>query len=122
MNLVGLGLLVGGVLVLNQFRSGLIDLRIQSMQTQGEIIAIAIAEAAGAGPAATRYDPVRANLVLRRLAQPTGVRAQIYDRAGRLTGDTRVLLPGSSPIETQLLPPPERSARTHMAGADRSHL
>ncbi len=113
LNLVGLGLLVGGVLVLNQFRSGLIDLRIQSMQTQGEIIAIAIAEAAGAGPSATQYDPVRANLVLRRLAQPTGVRAQIYDRAGRLTGDTRVLLPSSSPIETQeLLPPnvePERS-------------
>jgi len=112
-NLVGLGLLVGGVLVLNQFRSGLIDLRIQSMQTQGEIIAIAIAEAAGAGPSATRYDPVRANLVLRRLSQPTGVRAQIYDRAGRLTGDTRVLLPGSSPIETQeLLPPDVKPERT----------
>lgn len=108
-NLVGLGLLVGGVLVLNQFRSGLIDLRIQSMQTQGEIIAIAIAEAAGAGPSATRFDPVRANLVLRRLSQPTGVRAQIYDRAGRLTGDTRVLLPGSAPIETQALPPPDVS-------------
>jgi len=107
-NLVGLAFLVVGVLVLNQFRSGLIDLRAQSMQTQGEIIAIAIAEAAGAGPSATRFDPVRANLVLRRLSQPTGVRAQIYDRAGRLTGDTRVLLPNASPIETQALTPPDQ--------------
>ena len=93
-NLIGLGLLVAGVLYLNQFRSGLIDQRTQSLQTQGEIIAVAIAESAGVGPSGTRFDPARANDVLKRLVQPTGVRAQIYDRSGRLTGDTRTLLRG----------------------------
>ena len=105
-NLIGLGLLVAGVLYLNQFRSGLIDQRTQSLQTQGEIIAAAIAESAGVGPSGTRFDPVRANIVLTRLVQPTGVRAQIFDRSGKLTGDTRNLLRGASRIETLALPPP----------------
>ncbi len=105
-NLIGLGLLVAGVLYLNQFRSGLIEMRTQSLETQGEIIAAAVAEASGTGPNGTRFDPVRANVVLRRLVQPTGVRAQIFDRAGRLTGDTRSLLRGAGQIETLPLPPP----------------
>lgn len=109
-NLIGLGLLVAGVLYLNQFRSGLIDQRTQALQTQGQIIAVAIAEAAGSGPGGTRFDPVRANVVLKRLVNATGVRAQIYDRGGRLTGDTRNLLPGSGRIETLPLPPPGQSA------------
>ena len=109
-NLIGLGLLVAGVLYLNQFRSGLIDQRTQALQTQGQIIAVAIAEAAGSGPDGTKFDPVRANVVLKRLVNATGVRAQIYDRGGRLTGDTRNLLPGSSRIETLPLPPPGQSA------------
>ena len=105
-NLIGLGLLVAGVLYLNQFRTGLIDQRTQALETQGKIIAVAIAEAAGSGPGGTKFDPVRANIVLKRLVNGTGVRAQIYDRAGRLTGDTRNLLPGSGRIETLPLPPP----------------
>lgn len=105
-NLIGLGLLVAGVLYLNQFRSGLIDQRTQSLQTQGEIIAVAIAENAGVGPSGTRFDPVRANEVLKRLVEPTGVRAQVYDRSGRLTGDTRDLLRGPGKVETLPLPPP----------------
>lgn len=119
-NLIGLGLLVVGVLVLNTFRSGLIEQRAQSLQTQGEIIAVAVAEAAGIGPSGTRFDPVRANLVLKRLVEPTGVRAQIYDRAGRLTGDTRTLLLGSGRIETQPLPPPgERGDEDLLVTAER---
>ena len=105
-NLIGLGLLVTGVLILNSFRDGLIEQRAESLQTQGEIIAVAVAEAAGTGPSGTRFDPVRANEVLKRLVEPTGLRAQIFDRAGRLTGDTRALLPGSGRIEVLPLPPP----------------
>ncbi len=110
LNLIGLGLLVAGVLYLNQFRSGLIDQSTQNLQTQGEIIAAAVAEAAAIGPSGTRFDPVRANEVLRRLVQPSGARAQIYDRAGRLTGDTRNLLRGAGKVETRPLPPPGESA------------
>lgn len=112
-NLIGLGLLVVGVLYLNSFRSGLIDQRIASLHTQGEIIAIAIAEASAVQPGEEGgaddpmyMDPVRANLVLLRLAQPTGVRAQIFDRAARLKGDTRTLSPVASQITSEKITPP----------------
>ncbi|MEM7267744.1 MAG: stimulus-sensing domain-containing protein [Pseudomonadota bacterium] len=111
-NLIGLGLLVAGLLWQNSFRTGLLDQAKQSLQTQGEIIAAAIGEAAAIGPGGTRFDPVRANEVLRRLVQPTGARAQIYDRAARLTGDTRELLRGAGKVETLPLPPPGGSDGT----------
>jgi two-component system sensor histidine kinase ChvG len=104
-NAVGLGLLVGGVLYLNQFREGLIGLRAEALRTQGAVIAIAVAEASGL-PGALGVDPVRANLVLRRLARPAGVRARLYDRSGRLIGDTRSFSDGGGGIEADPLPPP----------------
>ena len=39
LNLIGLAILVSGILYLNQFRAGLIDAKVQSLLTQGEIIA-----------------------------------------------------------------------------------
>ena len=99
-NLIGLAILVMGVMYLNQFRSGLIELRVQALRTQGEIIAIAVAESSAGGPGQSGYDQARANVVLNRLSQPTGVRARLYDRQLRLTGDTRSLAPSGAPIET----------------------
>jgi two-component system sensor histidine kinase ChvG len=110
-NLIGLGLLVAGVLYLNQFRAGLIELRAQALRTQGEIIAIAVAEAAGLRGDLVDYDPIRANFVLRRLAQPAGVRARMFDLRGRLTGDTRSFSAGDAPILMTPLPPPGESVR-----------
>ena len=49
-NLIGLAILVMGVMYLNQFRSGLIEMRVQALRTQGEIIAITIAESSAIGP------------------------------------------------------------------------
>ncbi|MFQ5565949.1 MAG: stimulus-sensing domain-containing protein, partial [Paracoccaceae bacterium] len=105
-NLIGLAILVMGVMYLNQFRSGLIEMRVQALRTEGEIIAITIAESSALGPGRAEYDPVRANVVLNRLAQPTGVRARLYDRRLRLTGDTRNLAPSGAPIEVMPLAPP----------------
>ncbi|MCH8951784.1 MAG: sensor histidine kinase [Proteobacteria bacterium] len=112
-NLIGLAILVMGVMYLNQFRSGLIEMRVHALRTQGEIIAITIAESSALGPGRPDYDPVRANVVLNRLAQPTGVRARLYDRQLRLTGDTRNLAPSGAPIEVMALAPPgEKTAKS----------
>src|SRR5271155_4152316 len=46
LNLGGLVALLVGFLYLNQFREGLIEARVQSLQTQGEIIAAAVAASA----------------------------------------------------------------------------
>ena len=57
LNLIGLAILVFGILYLNQFRAGLIDAKVQSLLTQGEIIARAIAASAGVGGDELQLDP-----------------------------------------------------------------
>ncbi|MEL6977535.1 MAG: sensor histidine kinase [Pseudomonadota bacterium] len=105
LNVVALGVLVAGVLYLSQFREGLIDQKISSLRTEADLIAITIAEAAG-DPSGPGYDRILANEVLRRLSLPTGLRAQIYDRSGRLTGDTRSLFAGQIPVEVHAIKDP----------------
>jgi len=118
-NLVGLVALVVGILYLNQFRAGLIDARVQSLLTQGEIIAGAIAASATVDTGAITVDPERllqlqagesitpggddletldfpvnperVGPVLRRLISPTKTRARIYDPEGILILDSRHL-------------------------------
>lgn len=119
LNLAALGVLMSGILYLNQFREGLIDARVESLMTQGEIIAGAIASSASvetntllidpekllelqAGesivPNVDTFDslefplnPERIAPVLRRLVSPTRTRARIYDRDANLVLDSRHL-------------------------------
>jgi len=111
LNLLGLAILVSGILYLNQFRAGLIDAKVQSLLTQGEIIAGALAASAGVDtdqvqidpekllesePSSSgdddsldfTIDPERAAPILRRLVKPTGSRARIYGRDGALILDS----------------------------------
>jgi two-component system sensor histidine kinase ChvG len=113
LNLIGLAILVSGILYLNQFRAGLIDAKVQSLLTQGEIIAGALAASAGVDtdqvpidpekllesePSSSSsadddgldftIDPERAAPILRRLVKPTGSRARIYGRDGALILDS----------------------------------
>jgi two-component system, OmpR family, sensor histidine kinase ChvG len=120
LNLGGLVALLVGFLYLNQFREGLIDARVTSLQTQGEIIAAAIAASASVdtdsitidpekllqlAPGASHrvldenrhslefsINPERIGPVLRRLVSPTRTRARIYDRDGYLLLDSRSLI------------------------------
>src|SRR5579883_1497023 len=119
LNLGGLLVLVVAFLYLNQFRAGIIDARVQSLQTQGEIIAAAIAASAAVetdtitidpekllqlapGQSSSPSDaddqsiefsinPERVGPVLRRLVMPTRTRARVYDRDGFLLLDSRAL-------------------------------
>ena len=119
LNLVGLAALCGAFLWINQFREGLIDARVQSLQTQGEIIAAAVAASAAVETDAITVDPEkllklapgqsygpsddgdpslefsinpeRTGPVLRRLVSPTRTRARVYDRDGYLLVDTQSL-------------------------------
>ena len=103
-NLVGLAVLVAGVLYLNQLRTAIIDVRVNSLETQARLIATAIAELAAVSADTPRYDAYAANEVLRQLALPTGQRAQIYT-SGRLMGDTRSFELTRVNVETVSLPP-----------------
>ena len=117
-NLAALVVLVGGIMYLNQFREGLIDARVESLLTQGEIIAGAISASASvdtnsitidpekllelqAGQSITPIpndedlefpiDPERVAPVLRRLISPTRTRARIFDADANLLLDSRHL-------------------------------
>jgi len=119
LNLAGMCALVSGILYLSEFRAGLIDARVQSLLVQGEIIAGAIAASAqvetnaitidperllelqagesygpgedGFAPLEFPINPERVAPVLKRLVEPTGTRARIYDRDGGLLLDSRSL-------------------------------
>ncbi|HET7852687.1 MAG TPA: sensor histidine kinase [Methyloceanibacter sp.] len=131
LNLIGLAILVSGILYLNQFRAGLIDAKVQSLLTQGEIIAGALAASAGVdtdqiqldpekllesepGQATSSadddslgftIDPERAAPILRRLVKPTGSRARIYGRDGALILDSDTFYSRGEVLRYDLPPP-----------------
>ncbi|EFL89742.1 sensor histidine kinase [Ahrensia sp. R2A130] len=116
LNLAGLVVLLSGILFLNQFRDSLIEAKVESLLTQGEIISGAIAAQATVDIDAITIDPdvllelqtgesafpmesETENLdfpinpeqvapVLRRLISPTRTRARIYDRDGIIILDS----------------------------------
>lgn len=133
LNLAALIVLVSGILYLNQFREGLIDARVESLLTQGEIIAGAVAASASVDTNSITIDPEKLlelqagqsisptnsneNLdfpinperiapVLRRLISPTRTRARIYDDDASLILDSRYLY-SSGQVLRYDLPPAE---------------
>jgi two-component system sensor histidine kinase ChvG len=110
LNMLPLLLLAASVLYLDDFRAGLIDAEIQSLATQSRIIAAALGEAAVsvADPDDDERDdrlaPEVARQILRRLVEPTRVRARLFDDTGALLADSRVLGQGSLAVEVEALP------------------
>ncbi|MBI1238250.1 MAG: HAMP domain-containing protein [Alphaproteobacteria bacterium] len=105
LNLVALGVLIAGVIYINLNRADLITERLLSLETQGRIIADALADGATRGPQATSVDDQLAQPLLQRLIGGTAARARLYAIDGALQLDTRYLV-GRDSIETYRLPPP----------------
>ena len=125
LNLAALAVLVSGILYMNQFREGLIDAKIESLLTQGKIIAGAISASATidtnslmidpekllelqAGQSLTPspdspdnwefpINPEKVSPLLRRLISPISTRARIYDRYANMLLDSRALYSPSFP-------------------------
>ncbi|PWR18773.1 sensor histidine kinase [Zavarzinia compransoris] len=106
-NVVALGVLVGGVLYLDQFRASLVTQRGESLQSQGEIIAGALGLAASSGPEAVDLDIEPARALLWRLTDATATRARLFNNAGRLVADTNDLRPDAQVSRVELPPPDE---------------
>ncbi|WP_421692895.1 stimulus-sensing domain-containing protein [Aestuariivirga sp.] len=130
LNLLGLIVLVAGILYFNQFRQGLIDARVQSLTTQAQIIAAAVAGSATVDTGSIAIDPdsladtndeamtdsdqlssldfpidpEAAGPVLKRLLANTTVRARIIDKDGNLVVDSRFLYTRGDIIQSDLPP------------------
>lgn len=115
-NLIALGALLFGILLVNQYRAGLIEERIDRLKELGQVVAAAIAVSAGddspdltdpdailrlqteANPTTDEFAPFgftispdRVAPFLRNYISPTRTRARIYDRDGFLIVDSRML-------------------------------
>ncbi|MEI2299153.1 sensor histidine kinase [Ensifer sp. MJa1] len=146
-NLVALVVLVGGIMYLNQFREGLIDARVESLLTQGEIIAGAISASASVDTNSITIDPEkllelqagqsitplpsdedldfpiiqeRVAPVLRRLISPTRTRARLFDADADLLLDSRHLYSGGQVLRFDL--PPLEPESTGLGGKLNSWL
>lgn len=102
LNLLGLAILIAGALVLNEFRRGLVNARIDSLTTQGELIATIIDQAATVGEPEPAMDPASASQILQILANPKTQRARLFDRNGRLIADSDWV---ADRVELKVLPP-----------------
>ena len=102
LNLVGLVILIGGALLLNEFRQGLIQARTDSLRTQGELIAKVIAIGATRGSPEPAMDNDQAGKILEALFIPTSQRARLFDKTGRLISDSYLV---ADRVDESVLPP-----------------
>ncbi len=102
LNLLGLAVLVGGALILNELGRGLVEARIDSLTTQGELIANVIAGGATRGNPEPALEPALASEVLQLLFIPNNQRARLFDANGGLIADSRLI---SDRVEQRPLPP-----------------
>ena len=119
-NVIGVGVLVSGIFYLNQYRYKFMGNRVETLTTQAQIIAVAIAQtsktntdaATESGKAADenkivvpsglsnpelsfRVDPEVVSPILRDLIAPTKTRARVFDTDGTLISDSRQLYHGN---------------------------
>jgi len=102
LNVLGLAVLIVGALVLNELRQGLVNARIDSLTTQGELMAAIIDQAATVGEPQPMMDPSYASLVLQMLANPKTQRARLFDIQGNPVSDSELV---ADRVEQRLLPP-----------------
>lgn len=102
LNLLGLAILVSGALVLNELRRGLVNARIDSLTTQGELIASILNQAATVGEPTPQMDAALATDLLQTLSNPRAQRARLFDSNGRLVADSEWM---ADEVEQRDLPP-----------------
>ena len=102
LNLLGLAILISGALVLNELRRGLVNARIDSLNTQGELIASILNQAATVGEPEPQMDAALATELLQTLSNPKAQRARLFDARGRLVADSDWM---TDEVVSRALPP-----------------
>ncbi|THD51518.1 ATP-binding protein [Phenylobacterium sp.] len=111
LNVLGLAILIAGALVLNELRQGLVDARIDSLTTQGELMAAIIDQAFTVGEPTPAMDANDASLTLQMLANPKTQRARLFDAQGRPIADSELV---ADRVEQRVLPPAARRGEARL--------
>src|SRR6266567_7055120 len=108
-NVLPLALLAVGFLYLGKFEATLIGQQIESLHTQGEIFAAALSEGAvlDSTDEGEVLLPDLARQMMRRLVEPTRTRARLFDKAGALVADSRLLRGPGDAVHVAELPADE---------------
>jgi two-component system sensor histidine kinase ChvG len=102
-NTAALAILIGGTLLVETSRQGLVDERVEEIRQEASIVASTLAEYATRER--TRSIAIgQAEPLLRQLIAPTNLRARLYGTDGSLEIDTRDLL-ARNVVQTVELPP-----------------
>lgn len=110
-NVLALGILVAGILYLDEYKQNLIEAELSSLATQAEMFAVALSEGAVAETASGQYRVSSiSKQMVRRLVKTTGTRARLFRQDGKLVADSRRLAEGGRTIEIEVLPPPEEAS------------
>ena len=102
LNLLGLAILIGGALILNELRQGLVNARLESLAIEGEVIANVIDQYATVGDPEPKLEEDTASNVLQSLFIPNTQRARLYDADGHLLADSMIV---ADRVEASPLPP-----------------
>jgi len=109
LNVLGLAILIAGALVLNELRQGLVNARIDSLTTQGELIATILDEYATAGDPAPMMNAALGSQMLQMLANPKTQRARLFDAHGNAVADSDWV---ADRVRLRALPPARRRGDT----------
>ncbi len=125
LNLLGLAILIGGALILNELRQGLVAARQQSLTVEGAVLANVIDQYATVGDPEPTLEADTANNVLQTLNIPKTQRARLFDADGRLLADTAQV---ADRVEVAPLPPVRKPGQASFslgflkAAAEKRHL
>jgi two-component system sensor histidine kinase ChvG len=107
-NVLALAIPVGGLLYLDEYKAGLVDAEFVALRTHGEIVAGALAEGAVTTDLSGKSEFLveRTRQMVRRLVEPTRVRARLFHAGGALMADSRMLIGSGGVVKVEDLPPP----------------
>ncbi len=91
LNILGLVVLIAGALIMNEFTRGLVEARLDSLSTQGQLLSYAIVNAATEGDPEPSMNPELGRKILTLLGVPPSERARLYDADGHLIADTDLI-------------------------------
>lgn len=116
LNVLALAIVIVGALVLNELRSGLINARIDSLTTQGQLIGRVMEDlATSEGESEPTLNPITASQILQVLFIPHNQRARLFDAQGNVVADSFVV---ADRVDWKVLPP----ARKPGEKAEAPHL
>ncbi len=128
-NLIGLIILVGGSLAMERFQNGLIEAKIENLESLASTITTVMGEDATGYGSAAQLDVQNARQVLRGVSVPDRWRVRLHDRAGQILVDTETLddtiaVSTLDPIIPEVVEPPKQEVLREKATSwirDKAH-